>query len=188
MYLGLFLVPWILIYALSTLSMNHMQFLQDTWGYGPPKFEQVKEINYPGEFSDDVSTKMAALQILRDIDHEGPHYVQGSLKAQPMTIHRQNPMALKRIKFYSEENKIIIEQADFQMPGFLRALHTRHGYQQEYFASDAWAFSVDLFLFAMVFWVLSGLWLWWKMKKTRSMGIVIVLSGIALFSLFLFTI
>ena len=32
------------------------------------------------------------------------------------------------------------------------------------------AASVDLAITAMVFWVLSGLWMWWEMKATRGFG------------------
>ena len=188
MYLGLFLIPWTLVYAVSTLSMNHIEFLKDVFGFAPPQFTQVKEIQYPGVFSEDATPKLAALQILSDLNLEGAHYVQGNLDDQYMTIRRQDLVAFKRIKFFPREKKIIIEQAEFQMPAFLRSMHTRHGYQHDYLAADAWAFSVDLFVFAMIFWVFSGLWLWWKMRKTHRLGMAFALGGIVLFCLFLFTI
>jgi hypothetical protein len=188
MYLALFLIPWILVYALSTLSMNHIQLLKDVFGSTPPQYTHVKEMQYPGVFSEDASPQVVAKQILIDLDLDGSHNIRGNLSDQQMTITRLDAIALKRITFFPKEKKITIEEADFQMPNFLRFLHTRRGYQHDYLIDDAWAFSVDLFLFTMLFWIFSGLWLWWKMKKTRRLGIICILGGIGLFCLFIFTI
>jgi hypothetical protein len=40
----------------------------------------------------------------------------------------------------------------------------------------------------MIFWVASGLWMWWEMKLTRLWGAVFALGGLSLFALFLVTI
>ncbi len=188
MYLALFLIPWILVYALSTLSMNHYQFLKDVFGTTPPQYTQIKEMQYPGVFSENASPEMVARQILNDLDLDGSHYIRGNLNDHHMTITRSDPIALKRITFFPEEKRITLEQADFQMPNFLNFLHGRRGYQHDYLIDDAWAFSVDLFLVAMIFWIFSGMWLWWKIKKTRRLGTIFILSGIGLFCLFIFTI
>jgi uncharacterized iron-regulated membrane protein len=45
--------------------------------------------------------------------------------------------------------------------------------------------SVDLVIVAMVFWVLSGLWLWWEMKVTRGFGMLSLAGGIGLFVFYL---
>ncbi|MCZ6635698.1 MAG: hypothetical protein O7G87_20055, partial [bacterium] len=67
-------------------------------------------------------------------------------------------------------------------------MHRRRGYQHKYALEDTWAFSVDLVILAMVFWVGSGLWLWWELKVTRLWGTVCLGIGIGLFALFLSTI
>jgi len=47
---------------------------------------------------------------------------------------------------------------------------------------------VDLVIVAMVFWVFSGLWMWWELKATRTLGAVLMFAGAGLFAMFLFTI
>ena len=39
----------------------------------------------------------------------------------------------------------------------------------------------------MVFWVLSGLWMWWEMKVTRGLGLAALLGGVGLFAFYLLT-
>ena len=50
---------------------------------------------------------------------------------------------------------------------------------------DTWAFSVDLTVLTLVFWGLSGIWLWWGIRQTRVWGVISLAFGIALFALFL---
>ena len=56
------------------------------------------------------------------------------------------------------------------------------------YVDDGWAVSVDLVIGAMLFWVASGLWLWWELKATRRLGALAFGGGLGLFGLFLLTI
>ena len=40
MFLALFLFPWVLMYALSTLAMNHRALFVGRYGEGPVPFER----------------------------------------------------------------------------------------------------------------------------------------------------
>jgi hypothetical protein len=63
---------------------------------------------------------------------------------------------------------------------FLLRLHTAHGYPGEPNARWFWAVIVDVMAFVMCFWGVSGLLMWWQLKATRKLGLVIlVLSAIA---------
>ena len=39
----------------------------------------------------------------------------------------------------------------------------------------------------MIFWVLSGLWMWWELKVTRVLGALFMLGGASLFVFYLAT-
>jgi hypothetical protein len=39
----------------------------------------------------------------------------------------------------------------------------------------------------MVFWVASGLWMWWEMKVTRRLGLTALAGGVGVFALYLLT-
>jgi hypothetical protein len=47
---------------------------------------------------------------------------------------------------------------------------------------------VDLFIVAVVFWVFSGVWMWWEMKTTRRWGALAAGAGIAIFGMFVVSI
>jgi hypothetical protein len=63
---------------------------------------------------------------------------------------------------------------------FLTGLHLAYKYPSRWDVRWLWAVAVDAMSVTMVFWGVSGLLMWWQMKKLRSWGLaVIVLSLVA---------
>ena len=48
--------------------------------------------------------------------------------------------------------------------------------------------SIDLVIVSMVFWALSGLWMWWEMRATRFWGFAATAFGVGMFALLALTI
>ncbi|MBI4874294.1 MAG: hypothetical protein HY822_06655 [Acidobacteria bacterium] len=188
MYLALFLTPWMLMYALSTMAMNHREFFRKLYGQGPPVFEKERELTYNGTFPPGAKPKEIGQQILSGLGMEGAFGARMSPDGAKVIVNRQEPFAPKRLTFSPGDGKLVVEREVFRSPAFLERLHRRRGYQSDYPLEKTWAFSVDLVIAAMLFWAASGLWMWWEMKLTRRWGAAFGLAGLALFGLFLFTI
>lgn len=183
MYLGLFLVPWLFMYAASTAVMNHREFVQSLYSSKQPQMVRERELDYGREFPAEAKREQIAEAILADLGLEGAHRVSGG-NGKPLLIDRQHALAPRRITWNQSTGKIVIEKQAFRSAAFLERMHRRRGYQHTYPLEDAWAFSVDLAVTAMVFWCLSGLWLWWELRPTRLWGTVCAMSGLTLFVLF----
>jgi hypothetical protein len=96
-------------------------------------------------------------------------------------IQRQRLRDPLRITYTPGDGKVLIEGQEAKTSALLERMHRRRGYAQQYPADDVWAFIVDGFIVAMVFWVVSGSILWWQMKATRRWGLVFALGGLAVF-------
>ncbi len=188
MYLALFLTPWVLMYALSTVVMNHRGHLRRVYGETPPIFSMESERDYAAIFPANATPQQKAIQILRDLNLEGAYAVSRPAPDGTLTINRQDPVTPKRIRYRPTDKKITVERLEYRTPAFLERMHRRRGYDHGYAADDGWAVSVDLFIVAMVFWVASGLWMWWEMRLTRRTGALFACAGLALFAVFLVTI
>jgi len=183
MYLALFLSPWVLMYTLSTMAMNHREFLRDLAGGGPPAFVTEREMPYQLSETD---PKAAAERILGDLGMHGA-YSAGKPQADgTLVIQRLDPVALRRITWQPAARTVKVERQQFQTSAFLERMHRRRGYQHDVALEDGWAFSVDLFIAAMILWGASGLWMWWEMRVTRRTGALVALGGLGLFVFFLF--
>ena len=187
MYLALFLTPWMLMYALSTVAMNHRESLKALYGGENPEFVTEREEVYAGSFRDGADRKAVAEQLLNDLDLPGAYNVRGKLEGR-LTINRADPVTPRRILFTPQSGELKVQRLEYRTPNFLERMHRRRGYQHDLLLEDTWAFSVDLAIVAMVFWVASGIWMWWELKTTRRWGGVCIAGGFLLFGLFLVTI
>jgi hypothetical protein len=102
-----------------------------------------------------------------------------------LLIQRQSAIAPRRIQFDPASSRVRVERQEFRATQFLERLHRRRGWQHGYTADNVWALLVDLFIAAMLFWAVSGVWLWWEMKALRGWGLAAVAAGVALFGFFL---
>ena len=180
MYLALFLAPWMLGYALSTVAMQHRM-------PRPTRYITESELDYQNVFEPGTPPREIAQQILSDLHLDGAFGVQGRADDGSLTINRQGMLSPRRITFKPRERRIVIERMELETSGFLNRFHRRRGYQQPYAADLAMAISVDAVIIAMVFWALSGLWMWWEMRATRWWGLACATTGIGIFIVFVLT-
>jgi adenine deaminase len=134
----------------------------------------------PGRFAD--------VLLVDDLEHFQARVVfaRGRRVAENgrLVIDRMDPLAPRRITYFPNEKKLLVEKQVFRTPGFLTRLHSRVGYGSRYKSPNLWAFGVDLSIFGTLLWVFSGFWLWWELKVTRRWGTAFAVAGVALFGAF----
>jgi hypothetical protein len=185
LFLGLFLTPWMIMYALSTWVMHHHEFVAGLYGSKTPKFVLQREFDYTNSFPAGAAPEVKAAQIVRDAGLDGTHNSRGGKNGQSLVIDRLHPRWNERITFDPATSKIRIEKEDYRTDIFLNRLHRRRGYQHPYALEDSWAVLVDVAIVGMVFWCLSGVWLWWEIRQTRRWGALSLAAGCALFVFFM---
>ena len=187
MYLALFLFPWLLMYALSTAVMNHRALFVDDAGNGAPQFQRERELVYDGVFPEGAEPRTISRQILASLDLDGAHGVTRR-KDGTIVITRNDLLTPRRITYTPASRVLLIERLPHRTNAMLERFHRRRGYATGYALDSIWAVTVDVAIGAMMFWVLSGLWMWWEMKVTRPLGALAFVGGAGLFVLFLATI
>lgn len=188
LYLGLFLAPWMLIYALSTMAMNHREYFKQHYGGTMVKWQTEKEQTLTPHFKPDASAQEMAASILQSVNDYGNFNANLTRDRQKLTINRSDPVTPRRFTYTPADGKLVIEKQEFRSAPFLEGLHRRRGFQSSFMLDKLWGASVDLVIISMVLWVLSGVWMWWSLKPTRRLGMVMAGVGCALFALFLFSI
>jgi len=186
MYLALFLFPWVAMYALSTLVMNHRATFLARYGDGPIPYERERQMVYDGTLPADADLRIVSTQILTSVGLDGAHNVSRQ-KDGTIVISLNDLTTPRRLTYSPADRSLLIERQQRRANAFLERFHRRRGYATGYRLDTVWAVSVDVFIVGMVFWVLSGLWMWWEMKITRRLGLTAIASGIALFAFYLGT-
>lgn len=184
MFTGLFLAPWMLMYALSTLVMTHREYVFSFYPSKTPVMVTERALDYTRSFAATTTPEEISRQVLQDVGLDGSHSLSGGRDGKPLVINRQHALQGRRITFDPAARKIVIEREEFRAPTFLERMHRRRGYKQPYALEDTWGFSVDLAVVVMAFWSLSGVWLWWELKSTRFWGGLALGAGVGLFAVF----
>jgi len=184
MFTGLFLAPWMVMYALSTLVMTHDDYVNSFYSSKGPAMVKERELDYTRSFPTNLTRDEIARQILDDVGMGGSHSVSGGRNGRPLVIQRQHALQQQRLTFDASIGKITIEREEFRTPTILERLHRRRGYNQPYALEDTWGFTVDVAVVAMAFWCLSGVWLAWELKTTRFWGTLSFVVGVGLFAVF----
>jgi hypothetical protein len=188
MYLALFLAPWMAIYALSGLAINHGPAVRAWYGASMNQFEKVGERPYTTVFSADADPRMVGAQVLEELGLSGAFFVQGKAGDPKLVINRNAAFSQHRITYLRAEQKLVIEKQTYAAPVFFNRSHFRSGYTQPFLPAKIWGFTVDLAIVGMLFWVLSGFVMWWEIKPARLTGAAFALVGFGLFGVLLFTI
>lgn len=184
LFLALALVPWILIYGISSLIIHHRDWFSPE--RSPTEWTQRFERDYTLSIPENVKLREIGIQILKDNDLDGAFH-----------INRRNPRIIgmtvfdfwnrTRLTYRLDNQKLTAEDQAFHWDQFILGLHFRAGFIQESFLSDLWGMVVDIVCIGFVLWVASGIIMWWQLKQTRKWGTLALGGGLASFILFLFT-
>ena len=158
------------VYSLSTLFFNHGIRQFSAASEGPPiTFEKESGQIYSETFPEDTPPGDMAKQILEYLGLSGTHFANRRPNGTIM-INRREAMTPRRITFKPETGSLLVERQLMSIPTWLRTVHHRSGFQSEEVLEDTWALSVDLVIIAMIFWVLSGLWMLWEIQGRPQVG------------------
>ena len=187
LYLGLFLMPWLLMYGVSSfIVIHHSWFPTDN-----PAREQLFEkaytrpINIQGA-NNSPELRAAAQEILRDCDLEGAFWVD---KPKPDTLHIERFSFRDSISLTCsvKEQKLKAERRPVRWSQVPMRMHFRGGYGQPGFWDKLWGVLVDIACVGIIIWVASGLIMWWRLRRLRMWGAIAVGSGILSFAMLVWT-
>ena len=178
-YLGLLLIPWMLVYAASTFIFNHAEHFQSLRAADPqwlPLWEKDYTLAAPTG-NDPAALRDLTRRLLTDHGLSGAFAVRR--QGERLNINVANFWFPKRLNYDLGTGKLRAEQKRFALLEVLIRLHERTGYGQGGFLNNLWAFAVDLFCVSTLVWIATGLYLWWRLAVTRRWGFVALGGGLA---------
>lgn len=183
LYSGLFLVPWMIVYATSAFCLNHGKAITGLLNVAPPHWETIEKTDFsPDGHFPKIPAEQASV-ILQHLELDGPHRVLGKPDAPVLTILRISGSGNYRIKWLRQQRSLVVEkQTPFSTYRLVHYLHFRCSYNQPYIAFQAWAMIVDLVAFCIGLWVVSGVYIWARRPRKRLLGGLFLAAGFGLFT------
>jgi hypothetical protein len=187
LYLGLFLMPWLLMYGVSSFIVIHNKWFQMD---RQPR-ELLFEKDYPAAVNlqganNSPELRAAALEILKANNLEGGFWVN---KPNPDTLHieRFNFRNAISLTYSAKDKKLKAEHQVMPLAQVPQRMHFRGGYEQPDFGNKLWGLLVDIACLGILIWVASGLIMWWRLPRVRSWGAISVAAGVLSFALLVWT-
>jgi len=187
LYLGLFLTPWVLMYALSSVAFSHGDYFeQKDKERGAPLWTKTFEGPYDlGAIPESGPLRPLGARIVRDFHMEDSSYGVYRQSPAQLNIYVHTFWKSTQFKYFIDERRLVAEDRRFRWDHFLTGMHARGGFVDPRLFPLAWAVVIDLVCLSFLIWVVSGLYMWWTLPGLRKWGWVAVLSGLASFAWFL---
>ena len=179
LYVGLFLSPFLLVFAVSTWVLNH------------PPAERKIPVPSPVEsrtltLADDAKVGSLAqargildqLQLTGEIDN-----VRHNTKAGRLVIPVSRPGELTTVEVDLKSSTATLSHQAEGMAAALVYLHKRPGphliqFRGNWIYMAIWGWLTDAVVYATVFVTATGLYLWWAYKSERTTGWVMLITGL----------
>lgn len=188
LYTGLFISPFIIVFGVSVLALNHLNFVNNA---APVKtvVERKLKLPYIPYDTTDLGTGKAIGRFL-GIRGEIDHVFKGKDK---ISIGIIRPGLETTIKVNTLTDSVFITQEE---KGSLRAtayLHKMPGPHLAMFRKNTmfmkiWSLMADATVYLILFLTASGIFLWYFLKVERQMGIYSICIGAFTFTILLFLI
>jgi hypothetical protein len=184
LYSGLFLLPWLMIYGISSFIIIHQSwFRTDKQLASELVFEKgySRPVTVQGG-NNEPELRAIAQEILKDCHLEGAFWVD---KSNPNTLHIDRFSFRDSISLtYSiKDQKLKAERQRLRWPQVATRMHFRGGYGQPPFLDKLWGLLVDMACVGILVWVASGLIMWWRLPRLKAWGAIAVGGGLLSFLL-----
>jgi hypothetical protein len=183
LYLGLCLLPWLLMYGVSSFIIIHQPWFR-------ADKERAWEILFAKEYHHPVNAqenlRETAGEILKDCNLEGAFWAN-----QPDT----NTLQIDRFSFWDsirltysiKDQKLTAERQRMRPSQAVVRMHFRGGFGQPTVRDKFWGLLVDLACVSIVVWTVSGLIMWWRLPGLRAWGAIAAGGGALSFLLLIWS-
>lgn len=179
LYLGIAVSPFLLVFAISTILLNH--------GFTPNPIEEKTTV--PLRLSDDLSGESLVGEVLRQLNVTGEVIGRGQVRNGRTVIRVARPGNAKIITVDIEKKEAALSDRSFGLIDTMRYLHLNPGPHKSpnWIFSRMWGWVADATVYLTLFLTLTGIYMWAVLKSERKAGLVAMGSGAFVFVAILYS-
>jgi hypothetical protein len=174
LYAGLFLLPWVIMFGVSTIPINHQT-------PEPANWTRIGEHTFDAPVPDAAENlRPLGREMMKAAGVEGGYWI---FRVNPKHVQAGHPDFLSpiRLNYFPAEKRLTVEKRPFSVRPFLSGMHTRSGYDTGGTWDTAWAVFIDIVCVGLILWIASGIYMWWGLPSTRRWGWLAIATGIVCF-------
>ena len=178
-YLGLYFLFFLWLFSLTGLMLNHQQWFTDLYERHQTAYDP--EIQTPSGETREEQTRdvMRQLNLKGEIDWP----VSQPVGHIDFNVSRPNGAAQVRVDLNAKQTYV----KEFENSA-LHAFQTFHTFsgsrfnqpasRRDWIVTSVWVFAMDALAAGLVVMVLGSYYMWWKLKKRKTLGLVTLFLGL----------
>lgn len=187
-YVGLYLLLFTWLFAFTGLLLNHGQWkFAEFWAN-----RKQSRAEYAIRVQAAGSDLAQAEEILRQTGIQGEiEWTKKRVSEEVLEFRASRPGRIHEIRADLAAGRAVVSRIDFNAWGVARTLHTFTGARindrrnaRDWWATKAWAYSMDAASAGLIFLALSGVWVWWRAGRRRVWGLLALSAGTVACGLF----
>lgn len=179
-YLALLLLPWFLMYGVSSFFFSH----PSKWENGQSPWKVRFERPYEIETQEGTDLREVGARILQENGLQGSFGIYRP-NADKLYVYWFNFWNATEFIYSAKEKRLLGRDHQFGWDFFLTSMHARGGFGQDSILNDAWGVAVDIVCVGMLIWIATGIYMWWQLRPSRLWGSLALGGGLAVFAVFL---
>jgi hypothetical protein len=184
LYLALVLLPWFLMYGISSVPFAHSQFFNDrdarlklpNWIL---RYEKPLDVPLPN--ADPVAMRQFGKALLDDGGIQAETYGVYRQSATQINVYAYSFWRSTQVLYFTDRKIVRAEDRRFRWDQFLTGMHARGGFDQDGWLVSSWSVVVDVVQIGILIWIASGLVMWWEIRSHRRWGLLAIAVGLATF-------
>jgi hypothetical protein len=186
LYLGLALMPWFALYAVSSIPFSHGKYFEDRErAKGLPDWTARFERPYSAPVPEGADLRPLGARILEETGIAGGSW--GAYRQGPdrIDVYVHRPFQSVQVRYLTAERRLVVLDKRFRWDHVLTGMHAKGGFEQDSLLADSWGVLVDLVSAALLLWIATGIYLWWGLRQVRFWGWLALAGGGVSFAFFL---
>jgi hypothetical protein len=187
-YVGLYLLFFIWLFAFTGLLLNHSQWRFAEFWPNRKQSRQEYQIQPPSGGNDLTQARalMSQLGMVGEVEWTTTRADQNRFE-----FRISLPGHIREVKADFTTGRATVERIDMNAWGVLHILHTFSGVrmadaqnQRDWIFTEVWAWGMDALAAGLIFMVLSSLYMWYRLRTKRLLGVLCLGTGTAICGLF----
>lgn len=183
-YLGLYLLLFLWLFSISGLLLNHPEW-ELTHSFWEQRQESSSErVIVPPRATGDLAI---AKDLMRQLGIAGEiHEIKRNSADDQFSFRSGRPGQIFNVEARFDTQRATVTQIDLNVWGVLSGLHTFTGVsmndpgrERDWVVTRIWSVAMDAVALGLMILVLSGVYLWYRLKPKRLLGLVVLGAGTA---------
>jgi hypothetical protein len=185
-YLGLYFLVFLWLFALTGWMLNHGRWLMSMAA------NERRETKYERQIDEPVGhTDLARAQdVMRQLDLSGEINWPATQQSGTLSFNVSRPSGASQLRLDLARNTVAVQRFDNTHLAMFRILHTFSGSrytdsaERDWILTTVWVTAMDAVAAGLIVMVLGSYYMWWRLKKKRALGVIVLASGVAACAVF----